>query len=148
MSHRETGTKSGVTEEASGSSKTKWIVIGLVLLFVGIAVVSLPRGYSDDLSRVGKGQAALVLIRDKNAVNSMELIHVLDNVRGKYAGKVEFLMNDFDTPEGRAFLAAYRVPPITLALFDASGNLVKVLPPPQTAESVQLEIAGVLGVQP
>ncbi len=129
-----------------GSGKTKWIVILLVLLFVGIALMSLPRGYSDDLSRVGKGQATLVMIRDKNSVDSMDLIHILDKVRSKYADKVEFLLNDHDTAEGIAFLNLNKVPPITLVLFDASGTLVKVLFPPQTVGSVQQEISSALGI--
>ena len=127
--------------------KMKWIVGGLLLLFAVAAAMNLPRGYSDDLSRIGKGPA-VVLIRDKNSVASFDLIHVLDGLRDKYAGRVEFLLTDFDTPEGRAFIAANQVSPVTLVLFDASGNLVKVLHAPQTAGNVQQEIAATLGVNP
>jgi len=125
----------------------KWIVGGLLLLFAVAAAMNLPRGYSDDLSHIGKGPA-VVLIRDKNSVASFDLIHVLDGLRDKYAGRVEFLLTDFDTPEGRAFIAANQVSPVTLVLFDASGNLVKVLHAPQTAGNVQQEIAATLGVNP
>lgn len=128
--------------------KIKWIVIGLLLLLVAAVVMNLPRGYSDDLTRIGKGQAAVVLVRDKNAVQSFDLMGVLENIRDKYAGRVEFLLTDFDTPEGRAFIAANHAARVTLVLFDANGNLVKVLPAPQTAENLQQEIAGVLGTAP
>jgi hypothetical protein len=128
--------------------KMKWIVGGLLLLFAVAAAMNLPRGYSDDLSHIGKGNASVVLIRDKNSVASFDLIHVLDGLRDKYAGRVEFLLTDFDTPEGRAFIAANQVSPVTLVLFDAGGNLVKVLHAPQTAGNVQQEIAAVLGVNP
>jgi hypothetical protein len=129
-------------------SKMKWIVGGLVLMFAVAAAMNLPRGYSDDLSRIGKGNASVVLIRDKNAVASFDLIHVLDGLRDKYAGRIEFLLTDFDTPEGRAFIAANQVSPVTLVLFDSSGNLVKVLHAPQTAGNVQQEFAVALGVNP
>jgi hypothetical protein len=127
--------------------KIRWIVAGLLLLFAAAAAMNLPRGYSDDLSRIGKGHAAVVLIRDKNAVASFDLIQIMDGLRGKYAGRVEFLLTDFDTPEGRAFIAANKVAPATLVLFDASGKPAKVLHPPQTSENVQQEIASALGVE-
>ena len=47
----------------AGAGKIKWIVGALLLLFAAAAVMNLPRGYSDDLSRIGKGQAAVVLDR-------------------------------------------------------------------------------------
>lgn len=128
--------------------KIRWVVGGLLLLFAAAAAMNLPRGYSDDLSRIGKGSAAVVLIRDKNAVASFDLLQVMDDLRDKYAGRVEFLLTDFDTPEGRAFIAANQAAPVTLVLFDASGNPVKVLPAPQTAGTVQQEIAATLGVKP
>lgn len=133
------------TETPARASKTKWIVIGLLLLLVAIVIMNLPRGYSDDLSRIGKGHAAVVLVRDKAAVQSFDLINVLDAIRDKYSGRVEFLLTDFDTPEGRAFITANHAARVTLVLFDANGKLLKILSPPQTAESMQQEIAGILG---
>ncbi|MEO8343606.1 MAG: hypothetical protein ABI536_07275 [Gallionella sp.] len=133
------------TESPARPGKIKWIVIGLLLLLVAIAVMNLPRGYSDDLSRIGKGKVAVVLVRDKNAVQSFDLMHVLESIRDKYAGRVEFLLTDFDTPEGRAFITANNAARVTLVLFDAQGKPVKVLYPPQTTESMQQEIAGLLG---
>ena len=126
--------------------KIKWIVGGLLLLFAAAAAMNLPHGYSDDLSRIGKGHAAVVLIRDKNAVPSFDLMEVMNGIRDRYDGRVEFLLTDFDTPEGRAFIFANHAAPVTLVLFDASGNPVKVLHAPQTTENVQQEIAGALGV--
>lgn len=136
------------TEAPARARKTKWIVVGLLLLLVAAVMMNLPRGYSDDLSRIGKGQAAVVLVRDKNAVQSFDLMNVLEGIRDKYAGRVEFLLTDFDTPEGRAFITANNAARATLALFDANGKLVKILYAPQTAENVQQEIAGILGTAP
>lgn len=133
------------TEAPARASKIKWIVIGLLLLLVAIVIMNLPRGYSDDLSRIGKGHVAVVLVRDKSAVQSFDLINVLDAIRDKYSGHVEFLLTDFDTPEGRAFITANNAARATLVMFDTNGKPVKVLYPPQTAESVQQEIAGQLG---
>lgn len=128
--------------------KIKWVVAAFFVLLAVVAVMNLPRGYSDDLSRIGQGKAAIVLIRDKNAVQSIDLMEVMNGIRDKYAGQVEFLLTDFDTPQGRSFIAANGASRVTLVLLDAEGKLVKVLYPPQTAESLQQEIAGVLRAAP
>jgi hypothetical protein len=138
--------KTEVNAPSKGSRKVKWIVGGILLLIAAAAAMNLPRGFNDDLSRIGKGKAAVVLVRDKNAVQSFDLMSVLNDIRDKYTGRVEFLLTDFDTPEGRAFIAANKAARVTLVLFDASGKPVKVLYAPQTAENVQQEIAGTLGV--
>lgn len=128
---------------SKGSRKIKWIVGGILLLFAAAAAMNLPRGYSDDLSRIGKGKAAVVLVRDKNAVESFNLMEVMNDLRDQYAGQVEFLLTDFNTPEGRAFITANGAARVTLVVLDANGNKVSVLYPPQTAESVKQAIAGV-----
>lgn len=133
------------TKAPARARKIKWVVAGLLLLLVATVMMNLPRGYSDDLSHIGKGKAAVVLVRDKNAVQSFDLMNVLEGLRDKYSGQVEFLLTDFDTPEGRAFITANNAARVTLVLFDASGKPVKVLYAPQTAENVQQEIAGILG---
>lgn len=137
-----------VSTKPRRSGIIKWIVAGLLLLFAAVAAMNLPRGYSDDLSRIGKGKAAVVLIRDKNAVQSFDLINVLDSLRDQYSGKVEFLLTDSDTSQGQAFIAANHAARATLVLLDANGNPVKVLPAPQTASSLQQEISVSLGVNP
>jgi hypothetical protein len=117
--------------------KIKLIVVVLLLLLVATVIMNLPRGFSGDLSRIGKGKAAVVLVRDKNAVQSFELMQVMNDIRDQYAGKVEFLLTDFNTPEGRAFISANGAARVTVVVFDANGNKVSVLYPPQTAESMQ-----------
>lgn len=131
---------------AKGSRKIKWIVGVILLMFATAVAMNLPRGYSDDLSRIGKGKAAVVLVRDKNAVQSFDLVEVMNGLRDQYAGRVEFLLTDFNTPEGRAFIAAKGGARVTLVVLDANGKMANVLYPPQTTESVEQAIAGVLGV--
>lgn len=129
------------------SGMTKWVVLGLILLMAVIAVKILPRGYSDDLTRVGKGQPTIVLIREKNAVQSFDLLTVMDALRDQYAGKVEFLLSDYGTGETSMFLEKYKASKVTLVMLDGSGKLVKILYPPQTVDSVKQEIADGFGVR-
>lgn len=126
----------------------KWIALAVIILIAVIAVMNLPRGYSDDLSRIGKGKPAIVLVRDKNMVQSFDLIQILDNIRSDYSGRIDFLLTDSNTPEGSAFMSANNTPKVTLVLMDAGGKVAKVLFPPQTAESVRQEISNSLGIKP
>ncbi len=143
----QTGQRTGAATPAR-KLKIKWFVGGILLLLVALMVMNLPRGYSDDLSRIGKGQAAVVLIHNKNSVSSLNLMHVLDEVRGKYAGHIEFLLTDANTPHGQDFIAANQAAPATLVLFNTNGNRVKILSAPQSVESVRQEISGAFGAMP
>ena len=141
----EAGNNPEVAALANGSGKVKWIVGGMLLLFAAVIAMNLPRGYSDDLSRIGKGKVAVVLVRDKNAVQSFDLMEVMDAVRGKYDGQVEFLLTDSDTPEGRAFIADKGAARVTLVVLDGNGKTLDVLSPPQTAAGVQQAITVAIG---
>jgi hypothetical protein len=141
----EAGSNPEVAALANGSGKVKWIVGGMLLLFAAVIAMNLPRGYSDDLSLVGKGKVAVVLVRDKSVVQSSDLLEVLNTVRDQYAGQVEFLMTDFDTAEGRAFIADKGAARVTLAVLDGDGKMASLLSPPQTAASVQQAITAAAG---
>lgn len=134
--------------EPPRAQKIKWITVALLLAMAVFIVINLPRGFSDDLSRIGKGKVALVLVRDKNITQRFDLMEALDGVRDQYAGKVEFLLTDFDTAQGRVFVETNKAARATVVMFDAGGNLIKILRAPQTAERLQQEISGALGGNP
>jgi hypothetical protein len=133
-------------KDQSGATKIKWVVAILLLLLVATLIMNLPRGYSDDLTRIGKGKAAVVLVRDKSAVQSFDLMEVMNGIRDHYSDKAEFLLTDFNTPEGRAFMTANDAAKVTVVVFDAKGNKVNILFPPQNADSMQQAIDAALQV--
>lgn len=137
---------SAAQTSGKGSGKIKWIVAGLLLVFVGAAAMMLPRGFSDDLSRIGHGKVAVVLVRDKNAVESFDMLEVMNAIRDQYDGKVEFLLTDSNTPEGREFITATNAARVTMVVLDAHGKAVNVLYPRLTAEALQQAIDAALGV--
>jgi len=135
-----------VVTKPSRARVFKWTAVVLcVLLAIVVVAKNLPRGFSDDLSSVGKGKAAVVLIRDKNAVQTFDLLELMNGLRNQYAGKVEFLLTDSNTSQGKRFMKANEAPRVTLVLLDPSGKKVKVLFPPQTSESLQQEISALPG---
>jgi len=133
-------------KDKSGATKIKWVVAVLLLFLVATLVMNLPRGYSDDLTRIGKGKAAVVLVRDKSAVQSFDLMEVMNGIRDHYSDKAEFLRTDFNTPEGRACMTANGAAKVTVVLFDANGNKVNILFPPQNADSMQQAIDAAIQV--
>jgi hypothetical protein len=136
----------GKAAKPNRSGKFKWIAIAFFVVLAAVALMNLPRGFSDDLSLIGKGKPAIVFVRDKNAVQTFGLLEAMNATRDKYAGKVAFLLTDFNTPEGKKFMAVNEAPRVTLVLFDADGKKVKLVYPPQTSDSLQQEIDDLLRV--
>jgi hypothetical protein len=142
MTH--TNQDAGAAAKPKRAGKFKWLAIVFFVVLAAVAVMNLPRGFSDDLSLVGKGKPSIVFIRDKNAVQTFGILEVMNEIRDKNAGQVEFLLTDFNTPQGRAFMAANEAPRVTIVLLDAGGKKVNIIYPPQTAESLQQEIDDLL----
>jgi hypothetical protein len=140
-----------MTQTDPGSAKksrsliVKLVTAAFLLLTAVLVVKILPHGYSDDLSLTGKGRPSLVLIRDKNAVQTYELIDVMNDIREQYEGSVDFILTDFNTAEGRRFMDTTGAPRATLVLLDGQGQLVKVISHPQTPATLKQELSVVVG---
>jgi hypothetical protein len=134
----------GAATKPKRARKFKWLAVAFFIVLAAVAVMNLPRGFSDDLSRIGKGKPSIVFIRDKNAVQTFGILEAMNGIRDQYAGQVEFLLTDSNTRQGQAFMAANDAPRVTLVLLDAGGKKVNVIYPPQSAESLQQEIDGLL----
>lgn len=105
-------------------------VIGASVVVVIAVVVfmlsRLPAVYDTDLSRIGAGIPAAVLVHDHNTVDSIVLMQDLDRVRSDYEPALVLLLADFHHPEGRAFAQRHDLPRASLTLFDARGELVAI----------------------
>jgi len=112
------------TGSALSSSLLTLVAITVLL---GIAVMMLPKGYDDDLSKVGQGVNTVVLIQNKGAQQSMDLLNLLNQVRDDYQGRVDFLIADVDTEEGLAFKNNQRLDSSELVLFGPDGTQLNVL---------------------
>lgn len=130
---------------ARHARKIKWALVFLAALLVVFVVKNLPRGFGDDLTHIGKGKAAVVLVRDKDSVESFNLMERLNKVRDRFNGNVDFLLTDYNTPEGRAFMSQYGAQRISAVVFDAKGNKVAILSSSQSAQSIEQTIAAVMG---
>jgi hypothetical protein len=114
----------------SPRSRSRWIkLLFLVLLagIVGLAIWTLPRGYSTDLSRIGQGGNVVVQVHDHGLVSSTTLMESLNKVRHDYEGVIEFVVADLQIPAGRAFAQTHNAEAATLLLFAPDGTRLGVV---------------------
>ena len=104
------------------SPLVKVIIALLVLGMLWLVVSNLPRGYSRDLTQIGKGKNVVVQVHDHNLVGSIDLMEALNKVRPEYATSVEFVVADLLTPEGQAFATSHNVSSVTLVFFAPDGT--------------------------
>jgi len=112
-----------MTYGQTGSAKlTNFAIIIAICVILFVAAILLPKGFSDDLTIIGKGSVAVVLTHDKNSMNGIEMMDLLNKVRSDYKGEVEFLVVDVNTLKGQTFMQQQRVGAIVLVLFDPDGT--------------------------
>ena len=107
--------------QTGSAARTSLIVVLVIGGLLAVAVMLLPKSFSDDLSKIGQGSATVVLTYDKNLVGSMNFMDLLNNVRSDYAGKVEFLAVDINTREGQNFSRRHGIGAVVLVLFGPDG---------------------------
>lgn len=66
-------------------STFRWVVAAVLAAMM--VLLNLPRGFSDDLSHVGKGKMAIVLLRDKNVTQGFDLMDALNSIRSANFGQ-------------------------------------------------------------
>lgn len=77
-----------------------------------------------DLSRVGQGNITIVQIHDPQCPICTALQkQTRAALRDMPDSDFTYLVADITTPEGAAFARKYRVPHVTLLLFDGAGNM-------------------------
>jgi hypothetical protein len=99
------------------------ILLVAVLAIIAYAFTLLPRGYDTDVSRVGQGHPAAVLVHDHGIVQSMELMAALDAVRDEFESEMLLIVANPYHPDGEAFVEVHGLPPVALVRFDADGRL-------------------------
>ena len=98
------------------------LTVAAILAGLAFAAAMLPRGFSDDLSRIGGGANVAVLVHNRNSAQSLELMSLVNAVRSDYAGKAEFLVADIDSDSGKAFVREQRPGDSILVFFGPKGT--------------------------
>lgn len=130
-------------KKGTGKKKRKtaywptFIGIGIAILLLAVFVWTLPRGFSTDLSLVGKGNNVAVLIHDQGMMSSEQLMRVINNLRSQYEPQTLFIVADINTYTGRTFANAHSVQSGTLLLFGPGGDKLATLHGPQDAAKLK-----------
>lgn len=103
------------------------LTLAAIIVVLGLISTQLPKAFKDDLSRVGAGANTAVLIHNKNGVQSLDFMSLVDRVRSDFEDQVEFLIADVDTDSGRKFMQTQQIGDIGLALFSPDGTRLRVV---------------------
>lgn len=103
-----------------------------ILVVIVVAVSLLPRGFSQDTSLVGTGVNVVILVHDNNVIQSADTMVAMNEVRDEYDGRVEFVVADIMTPDGRAFADKYKLQPTALVFFAGNGERLQTVYTEQT----------------
>ncbi|MGD8886498.1 MAG: hypothetical protein PVF34_12815, partial [Gammaproteobacteria bacterium] len=70
--------------QTGAAARNSLIVLVAVGVFIVVAIMLLPKGFSSDLSVIGKGTPVVVLAHNKDSVQSLKLMDMLNKVRHEY----------------------------------------------------------------
>jgi hypothetical protein len=134
----------------SDHSLSPWrrrLIVTAALVATGSLLWSqLPKGsYPTDLSRIGQGQAALVLAVDGNYSGGASVMELLNDIRHDFADSVQFLVASLALPDGQAFANQHQASDGMVLLFDAKGQRMAVLHTPQTQDELRTALQQALG---
>jgi hypothetical protein len=116
------------TYDSKPTRRNPWVSAGVVifiLILLGLAVTSLPKGFKMTHDQIGTGLPALVFVYDPNLVVSISQSEQMDKAYDQLGGQVLFLIAKIKTPEGDKFIAEHQASIAELLLFDPSGKLIK-----------------------
>jgi hypothetical protein len=85
------------------------VVVALVLGLGFLAIQVTPKPMSSDLSLVNEDKPAVVLAYENFSPTGGEALARLKQIRPDYQARINFVVADIGTPDGRAFAARYRL---------------------------------------
>lgn len=130
--------------------RTKWLIyLAIIGLVMALIWSQLPRSpYPTDLERIGQGQPALVLAYDIQSMGGMAVMGMMDDLRGEYAERIQFLVAPLGAPNGHAFGQRYDAINGTVVLFAANGAAVSTVHLPANTAELQKALEGLLALPP
>lgn len=108
-------------------SRATIITLASLAILISIAILFLPSGFSNDISRIGRGTKIAVFAYNNGTTNSMDMMNLMEQVRASYSGKLDFLAVSISAPIGKKFLQDFTVEQSTLVLFAGDGTIVDTL---------------------
>lgn len=126
--------------QASNSSRLSKLAITLACLLIVGAVLwqLLPKAsFSSDLSQVGQGRPALVMLREIHVMGGERVMDDMLSIYPDYEQDMVFLVVHTGHPDGQAFSREHNVRDGELVLFDAAGTALQRSERPVDAEALR-----------
>ena len=119
-------------------------ITAFLAALLGLVVMSLPRGFDSDLSKIGAGKPALVFVYDPNLVVSNQQTQELDAVRESLGDALHILIADVGRPDAQQFMQQHQARPTQLLLFAPDGSVIGRMQGLVTSEQLlqSIEAAG------
>lgn len=111
----------------TGAIRSSLITIAAIVILLAFAFSQLPKGFSNDLSRIGQGANVAVLLHNKESVQGLDFMDLVSKVRADYDKNIEFLVVDVNSQEGRSFMQQQQIKQTGLALFAPDGKRLGIL---------------------
>jgi hypothetical protein len=114
----------------------------LGLAFVAIQLT--PKPMSSDLTLVEEDKPAVVLAYENFSPTGGEALAKLKQVRPDYESRVNFVVADIGTPDGRAFTNRYRIVDGQAVVLSRTGQIVAIAGPSMPEQTLRGKIDAAL----
>jgi hypothetical protein len=137
---------SNTTARTTGNPWIRPLVILASTVLIGAVLwLLLPKGsFSNDLTRVGQGQPALVMLREVHVMGGDRVMEQMLLIQAEFQDSVEFLVVHTGDPDGEAFAAEHNISDGSLVLFDAEGQVLGRSARPESADALRQFITELL----
>ena len=137
---------SNTTARTTGNPWIRTLIIVASTVLIGAVLwLLLPKGsFSNDLTRVGQGQPALVMLREVHVMGVDRVMEQMLLIQAEFQDSVEFLVVHTGDPDGEAFAAEHNISDGSLVLFDAEGQVLGRSARPESADALRQFITELL----
>lgn len=108
-------------------SRATLITLATFTVLIILAILFLPSGFSNDISKIGNGTKLAVFAYNNGTTPSMSMMNLMEQIRSSYSNKIEFLVVSITAPTGKKFLKDYNIKESTLVLFNGDGSIARTL---------------------
>lgn len=110
--------------ERRNSAWRRLAIPAFLVALLGLALMSLPRGFDTDLGKIGAGKPAVVFVYDPNLLVSNQQTREMDAVRESLGDALHFLIADVGRLEGQQFMRQHQASATQLLLFAPDGSVL------------------------
>ncbi|MEM9304885.1 MAG: hypothetical protein AAGE01_22425 [Pseudomonadota bacterium] len=115
-------------------------IAGIIFL----AIASIGRPISTDLSAIGQGKPALVLVFENYSPTGGDAFDRLSEIRDDYESRIDFLIADLGVPQGRAFADRHRLANGQALFVRADGTHLRAMSIPADEQALRTLLDGKL----